>query len=181
MCLGVFCTVVPSENKGFEAETLAAARLVVTGRHNDAVSVLLAHVVATRSLSPVVIDADMDYPRDWRTRGSQCADVGHQDAGRTVALHSVAVLPKMQGVGLGKMVITSYLQQMNGSGLADRMALLCQDVCALRSSIRPRYERAHPVTGRLTNHLQVPCHVLQAIQFQQPREKRSYIRRWRLA
>jgi ribosomal protein S18 acetylase RimI-like enzyme len=131
MCLGLFCTVVPSEAKNFEAETLAAARLVETGRHNDAVSVLLAHVISTRSLSEIVTDADMDYPRDWRTRGNQCAGVGHQDAGRTIALHSAAVLPKMQGVGLGKMLLTSYLQQMNGSGLADRVALLCQDVGAL--------------------------------------------------
>jgi GNAT superfamily N-acetyltransferase len=128
MCMGLFCTVVPSEAKGFEAETLASARLVETGRGNDAVSVLLAHVISTRSLSPIVTDADMDYPKDWRTRAGKVTDVGHQDAGRTVAVHSVAVLPKMQGAGLGKMLIKAYLQQVKDSDSSNRIALLCQDV-----------------------------------------------------
>jgi GNAT superfamily N-acetyltransferase len=126
--LGLFCTVVPSEATNFEAETLASARLVETSRHNEAVSVLLAHIISTRSVSRIVTDADMDYPKDWRTRGGKAAEVGHQDKGRTVAVHSVAVLPKMQGAGLGKMLVKAYIQQMNGAGSADRVALLCQDV-----------------------------------------------------
>jgi ribosomal protein S18 acetylase RimI-like enzyme len=129
LSLGIFCTVVPddAEAKGFDIETLATAKTVETDRPDKAVSVLLAHIVSTRSCSDVVDDIDMSYPRDWRTRGGRPADVGHQESGRTVALHSLAVSPKLQGCGLGKMIIKSYLQQMNNSGLADRVALVCQD------------------------------------------------------
>lgn len=126
--MGLFCTVVPSQAKDFDIETLATARPVETDRADKAVSVLLAHVVSTRSCSDVVTDNDMDYPRDWRERGGRSAAVGHQEAGRTLAMHSLAVSPRLQGCGLGKMILKSYLQQMNNSGTADRVALICQDV-----------------------------------------------------
>jgi hypothetical protein len=34
----------------------------------------------------------------------------------------------VQGCGVGKMLVKAYLQQMNNSGTADRVSLLCQDV-----------------------------------------------------
>ncbi|KAK0629790.1 hypothetical protein B0T17DRAFT_589473 [Bombardia bombarda] len=128
LSLSVFCTVVPAQAaKGWTIETLASAKPVETDRPDKAVSVLLAHIVATKCCGDVVGDSDMDYPEDWRTRGGRSADVGHQESGRTVALHSLAVSPKMQGCGLGKMIVKAYLQQINNSGLADRVALICQD------------------------------------------------------
>lgn len=120
--------MVPSQVKGWDIETLRHARPVETDRADGAVSVLLAHIISTRCRGDVVSDADMDYPRDWRTRGGRCADVGHQESGRTVAVHSLAVLPRLHGCGVGRMIVKSYLQQMNNSGLADKVALICQDV-----------------------------------------------------
>jgi GNAT superfamily N-acetyltransferase len=120
--------VVPSEAGEWSVETLAHAKLVETNRHNGAVSVLLAHIVATRCRGDVITDADMDYPSDWRSRKGRPADVGHQDEGRTVAVHSFAVLPRLHGCGIGKMLMRAYLQQMNNSGLASRVALICQEV-----------------------------------------------------
>jgi len=72
----------------------------------------------------------MDYPKDWRSLGGKCTQVGHQEQGRTIALHSLAVSPKVQGCGIGQIIVKSYLQQMNNSGLADRVSLICQDVRA---------------------------------------------------
>ncbi|KAK0643502.1 hypothetical protein B0T16DRAFT_183573 [Cercophora newfieldiana] len=126
LSLGVFCTVVPSQAKGWQIETLASAKPVETHRADGAVSVLLAHIVSTSSLNETVTDRDMGVPADWRSRGKS-TDLGHQEGGRTVALHSLAVAPKLQGCGVGKIILKAYIQQMNNSGLASRVALLCQD------------------------------------------------------
>jgi hypothetical protein len=99
--------------------------------------VLLAHIVATRCCADVIMDNDMDYPRDWRTLGGKCTDVGNQEKGRTVGIHSLAVSPKVQGCGVGKIIVKSYLQQVNNSALADRVSLICQDVRFRPSSTRP--------------------------------------------
>ncbi|KAK0714641.1 acyl-CoA N-acyltransferase [Lasiosphaeris hirsuta] len=127
LSIGVFCTVVPDQAKGWHLETLASAKPVETDRADGAVSVLLAHIVSTKCRDTVVTDSDMGLPEDWRTRSGRSADVGHQETGRTIALHSLAVAPKLQGCGVGKMIVKAYLQQMNNSGLADRVALICQD------------------------------------------------------
>ena len=66
----------------------------------------------------------MDYPPEWR-HGVQASDHrGHQEEGRTIALHSLAVLPAYQRMGLGKTIMRSYIQRMETSGIADRIALL---------------------------------------------------------
>lgn len=130
ICSGIFCSIVPSEakDKDFALETLPVANPVETGRANGAVLALCAHVVSTLGNGPVVTDADMSYPINWRDQeSSKSSGLGHQVMGRTVCLHSFAVAPKLQGCGLGKLMMKSYLQQINNSGVADRVALICQD------------------------------------------------------
>ncbi|RYP49133.1 hypothetical protein DL768_005130 [Monosporascus sp. mg162] len=129
LSLGVFCTIVPSvaEERGFEIDTLETAKEVETARPNHAKSVLFAHIVSTKSDGVVVTDKDMDYPRDWKTRAPNASDVGHKEAGRTICLHSLAVHPKLQGCGLGKMLMKAYLQQIKNSGVADRISLIAQE------------------------------------------------------
>lgn len=136
--MGVFCTVVPDQAKGWQFETLASAKPVETDRADGAVSVLLAHVVSTRCCGETITDKDMGFPEDWRTRAGKSADVGNQETGRTIGLHSLAVAPKLHGCGLGKMIVKAYVQQMNNSGLADRVSLLCQDVRPPHPSARTR-------------------------------------------
>jgi GNAT superfamily N-acetyltransferase len=128
LSIGVFCTACPEQTKDWEIETLPPAKPVETDRADKAVSVMLAHGVATLCCGEVITDADMEYPSDWSTRGGKAANVGHQPTGRTVALHSLAVSPKLQGCGLGKMIMKAFIQQVKGSGLADRISLICQDV-----------------------------------------------------
>jgi len=124
LCLGLFATVGPDSN--VPAETLKTARLVESDREIGDIGVLLAHIIATRSNSPVVTDVDMDYPRDW-TPNSASSSVGHQEGGRTICLHSFGVLPKYQKRGIGRILLMAYLQQMNGAGIADRVALIAHD------------------------------------------------------
>ncbi|KAF4631393.1 hypothetical protein G7Y89_g6738 [Cudoniella acicularis] len=126
LCLGIFTTVVPGTTD-FKAETLAAARPVETSRKNGAVSVLLGHVVAAKTEAPVATDESMDYPRDWNSEHPKPSNLGHQEQGRTIVLHSVAVLPRFQGRGIGQVLMKAYIAQMNGAGIVDRLALIAHD------------------------------------------------------
>ncbi|KAF3067490.1 Polyamine N-acetyltransferase 1 [Daldinia childiae] len=126
LCLGLFCTVAPDKTEGFEIDTLPTAHPVETGRENGAKSVLMAHIVATRSHDEIVTDKAMDYPRDFRTNKRNTTGLGHQEAGGTICIHSFAVHPKLQGCGLGKLLMKSYLQQLRNSECALRCSLICR-------------------------------------------------------
>lgn len=130
LSLGVFLTVIPERAAKLGLETLPHAKPVETGRADGAVSVLLAHVIATRCRGDIITDADMAYPEEWRSQAGRAAgqDVGHQEGGRTVGLHSLAVLPRLQRCGIGQTIVRAYLDQMKCCGLVDRVALICQDV-----------------------------------------------------
>jgi len=47
--------------------------------------------------------------------------VGHVEHGRTIAVHSVCVLPTHQHLGLGKMVLKAFIQRMETSGIAGKV------------------------------------------------------------
>lgn len=93
---------------------------------------LLAHVIATRTNAEVVTDEAMDYPRDWKTAPSApSSKIGHSEDGRSICVHSLGVIPGYQGRLLGRTLMTAYVQQMNGAGIADRIALIAHDVSPL--------------------------------------------------
>lgn len=87
----------------------------------------MAHIIATASNSSTVQDSDMEIPAGWRTAQGEHAGKGHREGGRTICVHSLAVSPKLQGCGLGKLIMKAFLQQMKNLG-AERVALICQDV-----------------------------------------------------
>lgn len=86
-------------------------------------AVLLGHIVATKSTTMVVTDDDMAYP----TAENPDPKLGHKEEGRTVCIHSLAILPQYQGKGLGKTLMKAYLQRMESSGVADNVALIAHD------------------------------------------------------
>ena len=118
---------------GNDLEPLAGVgRRVETGRENGAISVLLGHVIATKTDSARATDASMDFPRDWDTAAHPApSELGHHEEGRTIVLHSVAVAPQVQGRGIGRVLVLAYMQHMNGAGIADRLVLLAHDVSLL--------------------------------------------------
>lgn len=132
--MGIFCTVSPESAKGWEIETCKTARPVETGRNDGSVSVLFAHIVGSRCRGEVITDKDMDYPRDFRNAKPSNSEVGHQENGQTVAIHSLAVHPKLQGCGLGKLIMKAYMQQIHNSGTANRISLISQSVGTLIDS-----------------------------------------------
>ncbi|KAI4245942.1 MAG: hypothetical protein L6R40_002158 [Gallowayella cf. fulva] len=87
-------------------------------------STLVAQVIATKCISTTVTDESMEYPSNWRSQMSLSERQGHQEHGRTIAIHSLAALPEFRGRGLGKIVMRSYMQRMETSGIADRIVLL---------------------------------------------------------
>ncbi|EEQ29409.1 acetyltransferase [Microsporum canis CBS 113480] len=104
-----------------------------TPGNNKPKAVLLAHILATRTTSPVITNATMEIPKDWRNkksalpRSSDEEPIGHQDEGSTIAIHSLAVLPEHQDKGLGKLLIKSYIQRIQDAKIADRLVLLAHD------------------------------------------------------
>ena len=95
---------------------------------------LIGMVVATKTSSPLVTDTSMEMPDlpslsrpphiVARIRDD---DKGHHEEGRTICVHSFGILPAYQGRGLGKVLMKSYQQRMEGSGIADRIALLAHE------------------------------------------------------
>lgn len=125
LSLGLWSTATPDSH-------LMGAATAKTGRPVESAApqnrqVLLAHVVASKGLSEVVTDSSMDYPKDWRTATPNVEPTGHRDDGRTICLHSLAVLPMFQGSGLGRTLLMAYIQHMTGAGIADRIALIAHD------------------------------------------------------
>lgn len=84
-------------------------------------------VISTKTVDFNVTDGSMDIPPNWETNPSNTSAHGHREDGRTIALHSLCVLPAFQGRGLGKTIMKSYQQRMETSGIADRIALLAHD------------------------------------------------------
>ncbi|RMZ86931.1 hypothetical protein DV736_g5848, partial [Chaetothyriales sp. CBS 134916] len=94
---------------------------------------LIAHIVATRSPAPGVTDASMGIPPDWKTKKSAPVKegdeetLGHHDIGGTICIHSLAVAKEHQKIGLGSILMKSYIQRIKDSKAADRLALLAHD------------------------------------------------------
>ena len=88
---------------------------------------LAAYVIATQSDSEVVTDESMGFPEDWHLKTHSTSVQGHQEGGRSILIHSLAVSKPYQGIGLGSIILKAYLQRMESSGIADRTALIAHD------------------------------------------------------
>jgi ribosomal protein S18 acetylase RimI-like enzyme len=85
----------------------------------------MAHVLATLTTNPTVMEEDMALPPDWQQPKSNLApELGHKLNGRTLALHSLAVLPQLQRNNLGTTLLKGYIQMVKDAKVADRIALL---------------------------------------------------------
>ena len=74
----------------------------------------------------------MALPANWESKIASSEEEeripeGHEDKGRTIAIHSIAVLPEHQGKKIGSMMVESYVQRMRDSKGADRVAILAHD------------------------------------------------------
>lgn len=88
---------------------------------------LLGHVIATKCDSDTVTDASADYLPEWQSGVPLSELRGHQEHGRTIAVHSLAVLPAFRKRGLGKTILKAYTQRIESSGIANRVSLVAHD------------------------------------------------------
>ncbi|KAF2774497.1 acyl-CoA N-acyltransferase [Teratosphaeria nubilosa] len=86
-------------------------------------AVLLGHILATKTTNPTVTDDDMAIPPPNTTN----PNIGHKEEGRTICIHSLAVLPEYQRRGLGATLMRAYLQRIESHGVADHVALIAHD------------------------------------------------------
>jgi ribosomal protein S18 acetylase RimI-like enzyme len=125
LCLGLFTSVDTSDPSAplASVETASSAHHVYSGAPARK-SVLLAHCVVTKTTNSTVMDEDMEVPSDWKTSGASTGKIGHQEEGRTVAVHSLAVLPSLQNRGLGSTLLKAFVQRLGYVQAADRVVLL---------------------------------------------------------
>ncbi|GKT52524.1 putative N-acetyltransferase [Colletotrichum spaethianum] len=69
----------------------------------------------------------MAFPETWKVDPTAVHNVGHKTEGRTIALHSLAVLPPCQKLGYGKKLMATYIKEMGQTGQADRISILTYD------------------------------------------------------
>ncbi|KAH6611883.1 hypothetical protein C7974DRAFT_86306 [Boeremia exigua] len=127
LCTGIFSSAYPTSPGPLGAIQKTRTFPSVDSRDSDRKRILLGHVISTKSSSKLVTDDSMDYPKDFRTKYQLTPSIGHNEDGETVCLHSLCVHPDFASQGLGKMLLTSYVQRIRDSGVARRIALLCRE------------------------------------------------------
>jgi len=126
LCYGLFTTVDPdsdSEDKNAPTYEVAPKAESDFGRRR----VLLGQIIATLTTNEVVKDEDMALPPDWDSKSPTPSNLGHKETGRTLCIHSLAVLPNYQNKGVGTNLMTGYIKRMKDSRICDRIALLAED------------------------------------------------------
>ncbi|TKA82946.1 hypothetical protein B0A55_01320 [Friedmanniomyces simplex] len=132
LSLGIFTSLTDST-----VPTAATASPVYSGAPARK-SVLLGHIIATKTTNSRVTDGDMAVPvpshptsssLDTNTNNTNSEEPstvpqGHQQTGRTLLIHSLAILPQYQRRGLGRTLLLAYLQRIESHSIADRAALI---------------------------------------------------------
>ena len=137
LCLGLFTSADTSLATGDSltpgttfpgSASTADTAAPVTSDSPERKSVLLGHVVATKTTNSPLRDEDMDIPSEWPGAPAPVAKkgavAGHKEKGRTLCIHSLAILPQFQGRGLGRLLLRAYIGRMKDADIADRIAII---------------------------------------------------------
>lgn len=127
LCSGLFSSAYPTSSGPLGTLIKTRPFPPIDSADSDRKRVLLGHIIATKSTSPVVTDAAMDYPQDWQSRYQLTPSIGHNEDGETVCIHSLCVHPDFGGNGLGQVLLKSYVQRIKDAGVAKRIALICRE------------------------------------------------------
>ena len=123
LCMGIFTSLDEDQDPDSQAHTptIETSNPVSSGSPKRK-AVLLGHIVATMCTSPVVTDDDMSIP----TPENADPKLGHKDAGSTICIHSLAVLPQYQKRGLATTLMKAYMDRMESSSIGETMSKPCQ-------------------------------------------------------
>ena len=136
LCTGLFSSAYASTAGPLGDMLKTRSFPTVDSSDSDRKRILLGHIISTKSTGPLVTDAAMAFPDDWRDNYQLTPSTGHNEDGQTVCLHSLCVHPSFAGKGLGQILLRSYVQRIKDSGVATRIALIC------RERLIPFYEKA---------------------------------------
>lgn len=125
LCLGLFTSAYPDSAQQ-DAPTASTAK-PPDSNEPKRTGILLAHIIATKIEGDTITDDDMALPPRWKEGADMEPHLGHKEFGRTLAVHSLAVLPTYQKRGLGTILMKSYVQRMVEAETADRIAVLTYD------------------------------------------------------
>jgi ribosomal protein S18 acetylase RimI-like enzyme len=131
--IGLFTSVKPDDGTS-TLPTYATAQTTET--NSDRRSVLLAHILVTLTDNELVEESDIAVPQGWNTTTVDASQAtGHQPCGRTVALHSLAVLPELQGSRVGTTLLRAFIQMVKDAKIVERISLITFE------ELVPWYER----------------------------------------
>jgi len=82
----------------------------------------MGQILVTLTTNTTINEEDMVVPAGASTAGT--TNCGHRVGGRTIALHSLAVLPELQKARVGSTLMRSYIQMVQDAKVADRISLL---------------------------------------------------------
>jgi ribosomal protein S18 acetylase RimI-like enzyme len=103
--------------------TYAPARPTETGSLRK--SVLIAQILVTLTTNQTIKDEDIQIPPDLTKANSDATSTGgHRVGGRTVALHSLAVVPEFQKAKVGSTLLRTFIQMIQDSKVVDRISLI---------------------------------------------------------
>jgi predicted GNAT family N-acyltransferase len=70
----------------------------------------------------------MALPSNWKQWNEENeTNLGNQKFGRTICIHSLAVLPDYHKNGVGTNLLNGYIQRVKEAKAADRIALIAED------------------------------------------------------
>jgi GNAT superfamily N-acetyltransferase len=144
LCTGLFSSAYPTTPGPLGDILKTRSFPSVDSADSDRKRILLGHIISTKSTGPLVTDAAMAFPDDWRNNYQLTPSTGHNEDGQTLCLHSLCVHPSFEGKGLGQILLRSYVQRIKESGVATRIALIC------RERLIPFYEKASASTAGAT-------------------------------
>ena len=131
LSLGIFSSAVEGSDI-LKSPTGETANAIESSRA-ERKGVLLGAVVATKTQNNSISEQDTMLPESWQKSSedetkssnldgtSDAERQGHNEAGRTIALHSFSVVPDYQHLGLGSILMKSYVQRMTEADIADRI------------------------------------------------------------
>ncbi|KAF2637506.1 acetyltransferase [Massarina eburnea CBS 473.64] len=127
LCTGIFTSAYATCSGSVSSLVKARKFPSVDSMASDRKRILIGHIIATKSKSPIVTDDSMAFPSDWRTKYQLGPSTGHDEEGETVCLHSLCVHPDFHQRGLGGVLLRGWSQRIRDSGMAKRIALICRE------------------------------------------------------
>lgn len=122
-------TTTASTDEPIPKTSLSALEQVVLT--NKCTEKLIGHILATKTTEPYITDEAMMIPKldqyGRKAEPEKEAKIGHCEAGRNIAIHSIVVDPAYQNLGVGTNLIRDYINRMSVHGTADKLILLAHD------------------------------------------------------